>query len=125
MGRHPRSVPRAIWLMIDLGYRVAYRLAYRVMKVYWKALRPQAHGALVAIWNAGEILLVKNSYVRYFSLPGGYVHRQETAREAAIRELLEETGVRAAPSDLQLVLDLQHDWEGKREHVEIFELDIS
>jgi 8-oxo-dGTP diphosphatase len=111
--------------MIDLAYRVAYRCAYKLMRVYWKALRPQVHGALVAIWNAGEILLVKNSYVRYFSLPGGYVHRQETAREAAIRELLEETGVRAAPSDLQLALDVQHDWEGKREHIEIFDLDLS
>jgi 8-oxo-dGTP pyrophosphatase MutT (NUDIX family) len=111
--------------MIDLAYRVAYRGAYKLMKVYWMALRPQAHGALIAIWNAGEILLVKNSYVRYFSLPGGYVHRRETAREAAIRELLEETAVRATPSDLRLALDMQHDWEGKREHIEIFELDLS
>jgi len=111
--------------MIDLAYRVTYRAAYKVMRVYWKALRPQVHGALVAIWNGGEILLVKNSYVRYYSLPGGYVHRKETGLEAAIRELLEETGVRAAPSDLHLALDQQHDWEGKREHIEIFELDLA
>ena len=110
--------------MIDRLYRVAYRGAYQMMRVYWAVLRPQVHGALVAIWHDGEILLVRNSYVRYYSLPGGYVHRGETGRDAAIRELLEETGIRAAPSDLRIALDHQHDWEGKREHVEIFELEI-
>jgi 8-oxo-dGTP diphosphatase len=110
--------------MIDRLYRVAYRGAYQMMRVYWAVLRPQVHGALVAIWHDGEILLVRNSYVRYYSLPGGYVHRGETGRDAAIRELLEETGIRAAPSDLRILLDHQHHWEGKREHVEIFELDV-
>ena len=33
-------------------------------------------------------------YVPYYSLPGGYVHRDETGRQAAARELFEETGVR-------------------------------
>ena len=78
-----------------------------------------------SIWNNGEILLVRNSYVPYHSLPGGYVHRGETGREAAVRELFEETGIRAAPSDLRTSLDRQHEWEGKREHIEIFELDVA
>ncbi len=111
--------------MINLFYRLAYKGAYRMMRVYWAALRPQVHGALVAIWHQGEILLVRNSYVSYYSLPGGYVHRNETGRDAALRELLEETGIRAAPSDLKLALDEQHNWEGKREHIEIFELDAA
>jgi len=111
--------------VIDLFFRVAYRSAYGMMRVYWAALHPQVHGALVAIWHQGEILLVRNSYVRYYSLPGGYVQSKETGRDAALRELLEETGLRAAPSDLKLALDEQHDWEGKREHVEIFELDVT
>jgi 8-oxo-dGTP diphosphatase len=111
--------------MIDRLYRVAYRGAYRMMRVYWAVMRPQVHGALVAIWNNGEILLVKNSYVRYWSLPGGYVHHGETGRAAAIRELIEETGIRAGASELRLALDQQHLWEGKREHIEIFELDVT
>lgn len=111
--------------MIDRLYRVAYRGAYRMMRVYWAVLHPQVHGALVAIWHEGEILLVRNSYVRYHSLPGGYVRRGETGREAAVRELFEETGIRAASSDLHLAIDQQHEWEGKREHVEIFELEVA
>jgi 8-oxo-dGTP diphosphatase len=112
-------------LVIDFAYRVAYRCAYRMMRVYWAAMRPQTHGALVAIWHQGEVLLVKNSYVPYFSLPGGYVRRDETGREAALRELFEETGLRVSSSDLKLALDEQHDWEGKREHIEIFEVDVA
>lgn len=111
--------------MIDLFYRVAYRCAYRMMRVYWSAIHPQTHGALVAIWHQGEVLLVKNSYVPYHSLPGGYVRTTETGREAALRELFEETGIRASPSDLKPALDEQHEWEGKREHIEIFELDVT
>jgi len=111
--------------VIDIFYRVAYKCAYRMMRVYWAALHPQTHGALVAIWNQGEVLLVKNSYVPYHSLPGGYVRRNETGREAALRELFEETGLRVSSADLRLVLDEQHDWEGKREHIEIFEVDVN
>src|SRR5450432_1054960 len=96
-----------------------------MMRVYWAALHPQTHGALVAIWHQGEVLLVKNSYVPYHSLPGGYVRASETGRDAALRELFEETGIRALPSDLKPAIDEQHEWEGKREHIEIFELDVA
>ncbi len=111
--------------MIDLLFRMAYRSAYQLMRVYWGIRHPAAHGALVAIWNQGEILLVRNSYVRYRSLPGGYVHAGETSKDAAVRELLEETKLRVRPDELTSVVDQHHDWEGKREHVEIFELDVA
>jgi 8-oxo-dGTP diphosphatase len=115
------KVPDA--MLIDPFYRLAYRCAYRLMRLYWATAHPATHGALVAIWHNGEILLVSNSYVRYRSLPGGYVRAHESGRDAALRELLEETGLRARPEDLKQVLDLRHDWEGKREHIEIFELE--
>ena len=110
--------------VIDLLFRVAYRCAYKMMRTYWSVAHPATHGALVALWHDGRILLVQNSYVPYRSLPGGYVQRNETGRDAAVRELKEETGVVARPFELRLALDQWHDWEGKREHVEIFELDL-
>ena len=94
------------------------------MRIYWGVRHPQVHGALVAIWHEGKILLVQNSYVPYRSLPGGYVNARETGRDAALRELREETGIHAAAGDLEQVIDEQHDWEGKREHIEIFDLDV-
>jgi ADP-ribose pyrophosphatase YjhB (NUDIX family) len=95
------------------------------MRTYWKLRRPVTNGALVAIWSDGEVLLVRNSYVSYYSAPGGYVHPDETGRDAALRELAEEVGVFVRPEQLELALDVTHDWEGKRDHVQIYNLSVS
>jgi 8-oxo-dGTP diphosphatase len=110
-----------VWM--DALFRLAYRGAYRMMRMYWRLANPRTHGALVLIWNDGKVLLVKNSYVDYHSAPGGYVHDGENSRDAAARELREETGIKITPADLKPALDRWHDWEGKREHIEIFELE--
>ena len=111
-------------LMIDACYRLAYRFAYRAMRVYWKLAKPLKHGALVAIWHQGRILLVKNSYVDYYSLPGGYVRKHEGPKDAAARELREELSLRVEPEQLSLKTDVTHDWEGRRDHVVIFDLEL-
>lgn len=110
--------------MLDELYRAAYKGAYKMMRVYWAVRRPDTHGALVAIWNAGKVLLIRNSYVRYYGLPGGYVRPGEAAPAAAVRELLEEVGLGVSEEKLERVLDVTHDWEGKHDHVEIFRLDL-
>lgn len=111
--------------VIDGAYRLAYRTAYRLMRLYWRARHPETHGALVALWHAGQILLVQNSYVPYFSLPGGYVRPGESGKHAALRELAEELHLRVPPEQLREVVDHNHTWEGKRERVQIFELDVA
>ncbi len=77
------------------------------------------------LWNRGEVLLVKNSYVPYYSLPGGYLRRGESPQQGAVRELHEEVGISASADQLELVLERTHDWEGKRDHVRIFSLDLA
>jgi ADP-ribose pyrophosphatase YjhB (NUDIX family) len=109
---------------LDRGFQLAYVCAYRMMRVYWRLRRPATHGALVALWNGGEVLLVRNSYVPYYCLPGGYVRRGESAEEAALRELREEVRVSAKVDQLARVLDQTHEWEGKHDHVEIFALEL-
>lgn len=50
---------------------------------------------------SGRVFLVRHSYVPGWHLPGGGVDVRETAREAAIREAVEEGGIRlAAPPAL-------------------------
>ena len=47
-----------------------------------------------------EVLLIKrgqNPYKGSYALPGGFVNLEESLQEAAIRELLEETGVKEIP----------------------------
>lgn len=111
--------------LIDRTVQLAYVCAYRLMKTYWRVRQPTTHGALVMLWQGGELLLVRNSYVGYYSLPGGYVHGGESSRQAAARELREEIGIAARPEELELALDTTHLWEGKHDHVEIFSLEVA
>ena len=106
---------------VDRLFQLAYRGAYLLMRANWALRRPFTHGALVAIWYEGRVLLIRNSYVDYYSLPGGYVRARETGEEAATRELREELSLSVARADLKLALVEDHEWEGKRERVEIFE----
>ncbi|HEX6240081.1 MAG TPA: NUDIX hydrolase [Polyangiales bacterium] len=110
---------------IDRLFQVAYVCAYQLMRTYWKVAKPTTHGALITLWSGNEVLLVRNSYVPYYSLPGGYVRSGESGADAALRELAEEVGVTAQPEQLTLVLDETHDWQGKRDHVQIFAFEVS
>uniref|UniRef100_UPI003F4944C4 NUDIX domain-containing protein n=1 Tax=Actinokineospora sp. CA-119265 TaxID=3239890 RepID=UPI003F4944C4 len=54
----------------------------------------------------GEVLLIQRRWDPYagrWALPGGGVDRSETSRQAAARELWEETGVDVAPDHLTQV----------------------
>jgi 8-oxo-dGTP diphosphatase len=111
-------------LMLDALYRTAYRVAYRGARIYWHVFRPENHGALVALWCAGRVLLVKNSYVDYYSLPGGNVRANETAEDAAIRELKEEINLVVERGKLITALVHTHEWQGRPDHVVIFALEL-
>jgi 8-oxo-dGTP diphosphatase len=110
---------------LDRTFQVGYAVAYRLMRAYWGIRRPVTHGALIALWNAGEVLLVRNSYIPYYSAPGGYVRHNEAARDAAARELAEEVGIRVSAERLEFALEVTHDWENKRDHVQLFNLELS
>lgn len=109
---------------IDRLYQLGYKLGYQLVRLLWAILRPTTHGALVVVWRNGSLLLVRNSYVSYFSPPGGYVRGGETTVQAAVRELREETGLDVAPSDLVLAHEETHQWEFRRDHVTMFDLQV-
>jgi ADP-ribose pyrophosphatase YjhB (NUDIX family) len=111
--------------LVDRGFQLAYISAYQMMRAYWRVRRPTTHGSLVALWNEGELLLVRNSYVSYYCVPGGYVRAGESGREAALRELFEEVGISARGEELVALRDETHEWEGKHDHVQIFSLTLA
>jgi len=124
MGESAQSGDKARPNLIDLGFQLAYVCAYQLMRTYWRLRRPTTHGALVAIFCQGQVLLVRNSYVPYYSAPGGYLQKGESARSAARRELLEEVGVDVSEDKLKQALEVTHSWEGKQDHVVIFTLEV-
>ena len=108
--------------MIAALHQSALRLAYRLMRLYWALFRAQVRGALVTVWYRGEVLVLRNSYRRAWSLPGGGIRARESAREAARRELREEIGLEVREDELALAKEVHLEWEGKRDHVHLFAL---
>lgn len=104
---------------VDLAVRAAYKVAHRLLRAYWFVRRPETRGALAAVWHAGEILLVKNSYRRQYTLPGGYVRPDETPAQAASRELREEIGVDILPDRFNPAYSGVHPFENRRDYLDI------
>ena len=110
--------------LIDLGLRSAYQVAHRVLRGWWFFRRPRTEGALIAIWNQGELLLVKNSYRNQYTLPGGYVHRGETPSQAASRELLEEVGLDVPSERFHSAFEGELPFEFRRDFLTIVEIEL-
>ncbi len=93
-------------------------------RVWWRVRRPITVGVQTVVLDAdGRVLLVRNSYDRahQWRLPGGGAKGHETIRQAALRELHEETGVEVPdPSRAELLGVFANFSEGKSDHVGVF-----
>jgi 8-oxo-dGTP pyrophosphatase MutT (NUDIX family) len=104
----------------DLAWRTAYRVGFPLARVWWRLWRRPHQGALVAIHVGPALLLVRTSYRRGWTLPGGGVRRGETPEAAARRELAEELGLVATALRFAGVTHGYYD--GRPDRVHFFEL---
>ena len=118
---HDRSKPLSA-AVVDAGFRLVYRIAFRILRGWWRLRRPDHAGAIVAVWAAGRVLLVRQSYRATWTFPGGGIGRGETARAAARRELGEEIGLMTDETALAFAGDWAGWWDHRRDRVAIFEL---
>ena len=109
---------------IDRGIQLGFIVAHRMLRAYWAVRRPQTRGALVAVWNASELLIVKNSYRNEHTLPGGYRRRGETPEEAGARELAEECALYIDPRCIREAYHGVHPFEFRKDDVTIVETEI-
>src|SRR3569623_1514658 len=109
------SAPTAV----DQANQVAFKVAHRMQRANWTLRRPPKGGPQVAIWIGGESLLVKNTYRKQFSLPGGYPRAGETPAQTGTRELAEECRVVVSPEKVHEVYRGERLFEGRRDDVTI------
>lgn len=109
----------------DYAFQAAFKVAHRMLRAFWLVRRPYTRGALVAVWHQGEVLIVKNSYRRHFTLPGGYIRSHETPAEAGARELSEECGIYVQPENIKEVYQRIHPFEFREDDVTIGEIEIA
>jgi 8-oxo-dGTP pyrophosphatase MutT (NUDIX family) len=72
------------------------RLAYKTVKPFLKVyVTPKHHRVRVLLLNEQDEVLLVRSWLGHqrWSLPGGGIRRPESPRQAAIREVAEETGI--------------------------------
>ena len=108
----------------DRLWRLGLWVAYRVISVGWYVFRPHTRGVFIAVWHNRELLVIRNSYRRWYALPAGGVRRGETPAHAALRELREEVGIAAEPEALHFAGDISTTFEFKRDRCSFFEVEF-
>jgi 8-oxo-dGTP diphosphatase len=107
---------------VDLLWRTAMRAAYQVQLAWWFVRRPVVQGAFVAVWHGDRVLVIQNSYRRRMSFPAGGLARGESMLDAAVRELFEEVGIRAAAHELAYHGEIVNPSGYAEDHAHFFEL---
>lgn len=105
-------------------HRIALWTAYRVLLIFWFCFRPAARGVLVAVLHAGRVLMIRNSYRKGLTLPGGSPRPGEPLARTAGRELMEETGIRIPANRLRYAGAIRNRSEFKRDTVHLFQLSL-
>lgn len=106
--------------MLDIPLRYAYRAAHALLRLSWWLRRPETRGALAALWCDGKILVLRTTYRRAVSLPGGYVEPGESPARAVSREVEEEVGVRLEPGRFEHAYHGTKDFEFRKDTLDIF-----
>ncbi len=108
--------------LIDKLWQYFFKAAYRLHLVYCFIFRPTTHGVYVAVWHGERVLLVKNSYRKCYTLPGGGRKRREDPAETGSRELHEELGLHVDPEALTFVATHLSRCEFMKDNIDLFEI---
>jgi N-acetylglucosaminyldiphosphoundecaprenol N-acetyl-beta-D-mannosaminyltransferase len=98
-----------------------YRLGYQAQLALHYVTRPRIDGAYAAIWRDGAVLLIRNSYKPFYTLPCGKIDQTETPLQAARRELREEVALQLPETAFRQAFSTINHSEYKQDHVHVFE----
>ena len=94
------------------------RLLYLLHRLYLFFVRPTTLGVRVMMIRDGQVVLVRQTYVAGWFMPGGGIKRGETFEQAARREVTEEVG--GELHDLSLLGAYSNFVEWKSDHNIVF-----
>jgi 8-oxo-dGTP pyrophosphatase MutT (NUDIX family) len=94
------------------------RLLYFGYRIYCFFFRPRTLGVRAMLIQKGGVLLVRQTYLSGWYMPGGGVKRGETLVQTARREVHEEVG--AQMGELKLIGAYTHFGEHKSDHNVLF-----
>jgi 8-oxo-dGTP pyrophosphatase MutT (NUDIX family) len=93
----------------------------------WVSDQPKRFSSAVMLLEThdGEALAVRSHYKPYWTLPGGVIDPGETPRQGAIRETLEEVGIKVNPAAVSFVAVIDRRSEVAETYQFIFKAPIS
>ena len=98
-----------------------YKILYRLHLLYCFVRRPKVYGAYCIVRRDEKVLLIKNSYKNYWTIPCGMVEKDESFLLAAIRETQEEVGIDLEPENVFFKKLILSTTEYKFDHIYIYE----
>lgn len=100
------------------------KLLMRIVHFYFAMTRGMTMGVRAACFDqSGRVFLVRHSYVPGWHMPGGGIERQETSRDALVKELREEGNLRIL-GEPQLVQVYLNTSASRRDHVVFYRADV-
>src|SRR4051794_4390142 len=105
----------------DWLYRLVYRYGSRAIRAWRWITKPHTSGAHVMLWHGDRLILLRTSYRRDWTAPGGGIKPGERPIDAVLREAVEELGLNLRAQDLHLVEVSEHYWENRHDKVYLFE----
>ena len=101
----------------SLGQRL-FRFLYRLYGVYLWFARPLTMGVRIILMRDGQVLLIRQTYLDGWFMPGGGIQKGETLDQAVRREACEE--VQAELGSLELIGVFSSFDESKNDHTALF-----
>jgi len=117
------SVSGAIKLL-NRSLHPALVLAWNIRLLWCELTGRELSGAQVLVWYRDSILVIKNSYRKGHYLPGGGMSRNEEPVSAAVRELMEETGITVTETELKALGPVNYKIQGVSVCDHIFEVEL-
>ncbi|HEV2779004.1 MAG TPA: NUDIX hydrolase [Actinophytocola sp.] len=81
--------------------------------------------SLVVVTLADTVLVMFNGWRGQWELPGGMREPGESARQAAVRELAEETGIRTEDLVFAMIVEVDLKRPERREYTAVYRTDLS